>query len=100
MNQLGLAVTLESFRIGGQTGSVPAVITREFTGKVRWAGTLGVWSQPLRTVRSIPHGGRNGGSLLGGTAHGGTRSGAGLSHGWGLSGKACNVTDHRGRHDV
>merc|ERR1719419_971274 len=65
VDQLGLTVGSEGLRIGGKTGGIPTVVTRELSGKVRWHGTIGERSQPQCTVRSVEFHSLDGGVDLG-----------------------------------
>jgi len=88
VDQLALSVGGEGLWVGGETGGVPAVVTRVLTLEVGWAGVLRVWSEPLSSVWAVPHGGsgddtRSLGGLGGGKFW---ESSDGKSHGYLLVG--------------
>merc|ERR1712134_3134 len=57
VDQLALSVGGEGLWVSRETSAIPTVVTWVLTLQVGWAGVVGVWSEPLGTVWSIPLGG-------------------------------------------
>jgi hypothetical protein len=54
VDDLDGAVAGESFWVGGETGSVPTVVTWVGTIEVRWDNTVREWTQELGAVWTVP----------------------------------------------
>ena len=70
MDYFEFTVFGEGFGVGGEAGSVPTVVTGEFSGKIGW-GFSREWAKVFDTIGAVPWAtGGNGLGLSGGFSHG------------------------------
>ena len=74
LSRTDLPVLCESLWVSGESSGIPSIVSREFTGQVRWS--IGEWTQEEWTIRSIPW--AHGGALLDGSAGDSSQSVLGL----------------------